>query len=274
MKRNQHKNHKNTILRTFTAGLAVLSLLYTPMLSNITYADIVVTDESTVSNNAENTDTYMAEDVELDISEASTSSEASTLSSDSIELDVDEDLDYILDRPMTKEEIQEQLDLIPDDLVPLPEEDPVDDYIPENLTEDVLNTASLFSLFEEESLLTASDTKTLPAYYDGRNYNYLTSVKDQGSTGTCWAFASLASFETSLIKRNIINDVDLSEFHLAYYGSHTGYDELGNTCDLNGSNKVDYCSGTGNYLAVGGTYSTSTTALSNWKGAPPIPPQW
>lgn len=37
-----------------------------------------------------------------------------------------------------------------------------------------------------------------PAYYDLRALNRLTSVKDQGTAGTCWAFASYSSLESHL----------------------------------------------------------------------------
>ena len=40
---------------------------------------------------------------------------------------------------------------------------------------------------------------TLPSAYDLRPLNRLTPVRDQGSTGTCWAFATLAALESSLM---------------------------------------------------------------------------
>ncbi|WP_303738040.1 Ig-like domain repeat protein [Methanobrevibacter thaueri] len=40
----------------------------------------------------------------------------------------------------------------------------------------------------------------LPARYDLRQYYLVTPVKDQGSNGNCWAFASLASLESCILK--------------------------------------------------------------------------
>lgn len=39
----------------------------------------------------------------------------------------------------------------------------------------------------------------LPAYYDLRNDDRMPAVKSQGSLGTCWAFASLAALESTLM---------------------------------------------------------------------------
>lgn len=54
----------------------------------------------------------------------------------------------------------------------------------------------------------------LPESYDLRKLGLVTSVKDQLSFGTCWAFAALASLESSLIAKDPA--IDLSEWALAY----------------------------------------------------------
>ena len=60
---------------------------------------------------------------------------------------------------------------------------------------------------------------SLPAKYDLRKQGRITGVKDQGSEHTfCWAFATLASLESSLITQGIAEpDIDLSEAHLACF---------------------------------------------------------
>ena len=72
--------------------------------------------------------------------------------------------------------------------------------------------------FEEDTLI-HFDTQnvSLPAKFDQRSYNRTTSVKKQSPYGTCWAFASVAAMESSLIALGITNNtVDLSELHLIY----------------------------------------------------------
>lgn len=62
-------------------------------------------------------------------------------------------------------------------------------------------------------------SSTLPSEYNLLDYGYVSSgVKDQNPYGTCWAFASLASMESNLIKSgNAANDIDLSEKHLVWF---------------------------------------------------------
>ncbi|MDY6838308.1 MAG: C1 family peptidase [Thermodesulfobacteriota bacterium] len=60
----------------------------------------------------------------------------------------------------------------------------------------------------------------LPTRWDWRNHNGVTAVRNQGSCGSCWAFASAATMESAIL----INDgseVNLSEQHLV-------------SCNLNG----------------------------------------
>lgn len=43
------------------------------------------------------------------------------------------------------------------------------------------------------------DSEPLPAKYDLREYGRVSEVRDQGSWGTCWAFAALSALESSLL---------------------------------------------------------------------------
>ena len=60
-----------------------------------------------------------------------------------------------------------------------------------------------------------ASAEELPAKYDMRSAGALSSVKDQGSYGTCWAHTSAASAESSILEA--VPDADLSELHTAFY---------------------------------------------------------
>jgi hypothetical protein len=73
----------------------------------------------------------------------------------------------------------------------------------------------------EDDYLTRETLATPPASWDWRDYGKVTSVKNQGSCGSCWAFGMLGSYEAILA----INDQglnNLSEQFLVRCNSH-GY---------------------------------------------------
>ena len=61
----------------------------------------------------------------------------------------------------------------------------------------------------------------LPSSYDLRDYGRSTSVKDQGTEGLCWAFASTASVESSILTKGLSKEtsetLDLSEGGNSWY---------------------------------------------------------
>ncbi len=57
--------------------------------------------------------------------------------------------------------------------------------------------------------------ETFPERFDLREKGLVTSVKNQGSYGMCWCFASLSALEGNLLPQDPA--VDLSEWHAAYY---------------------------------------------------------
>lgn len=135
-------------------------------------------------------------------------------------------------------------------------------------------------------------TAQLPASYDSRSVSensYATSAKNQGQTGTCWAFAAIAASESSLLRRNSslvealglsYQSLDLSEHHLAFFASHPQPDPLGNTAGdqsifmgtgddgridykyIDPTNKVEGS----NYLESGGNSIISMLSLAAWNG--------
>jgi hypothetical protein len=53
--------------------------------------------------------------------------------------------------------------------------------------------------------------EAIPLSYDARDDGIVTSPKNQGSCGSCWAFASVGAFESHLLKEFSFGPTDLSE---------------------------------------------------------------
>lgn len=91
---------------------------------------------------------------------------------------------------------------------------------PASLSEEESADVSFFSdeASSSENLLTASG---LPVRYSLLDVYGSTAVKNQMNLGICWAFSSLESAETGLIKKGLANSsLSLSETHLAYCAFH------------------------------------------------------
>lgn len=89
-----------------------------------------------------------------------------------------------------------------------------------HLTNNVYRNNELFettvpnTIFENydtvQRFYNSSYTGELPSSYDLRDYGLVTPVKNQGNNGNCWAFASLASLESCILKATGVT-FDLSE---------------------------------------------------------------
>ena len=62
-----------------------------------------------------------------------------------------------------------------------------------------------------------TDGTTLPVSYDIRPKGGVSAIRDQDPWGSCWAFASTGSLESSYLMQNLGTSVDLSEMHAAYF---------------------------------------------------------
>jgi C1A family cysteine protease len=92
----------------------------------------------------------------------------------------------------------------------------------------ILAAATVQSSGSGESAVMATGL-SLPSSYDLRAYGDVSSVKNQGGYGTCWAFATYASLESSLLKASDTWS-DFSERNLAYQsGFDWGYSDGGNS---------------------------------------------
>lgn len=88
---------------------------------------------------------------------------------------------------------------------------------------------SSVSSYQTKKLARAAAAK-LPSAYDPRNSGELTTVKNQATTGSCWAFSALACAEQDLIKKDLENpSVDFSVPALVLSsnsGTATGSDDF------------------------------------------------
>ena len=109
-----------------------------------------------------------------------------------------------------------------------------------------------------------STQASLPASYDLRKENRVTSVKDQGVTGTCWAHGALNSLESNSITQGMgtVSDTDFSESHLVWFSYAKDPEK--------GDGPVRISTGSSEYqnpYSVGGFWESSALSLSNWWGA-------
>ncbi len=163
----------------------------------------------------------------------------------------EEDLDYILGRPLTEDEIQEQEALEPE-LSPLNEE--------ESLAEEYFGVSSYCTRSVET-----------PSRYDLRESGLITSVKNQGGYDMCWAYSVISLAESSKIKdseSNTADNTDYSEDHLAYVTYNAVTDPLDNTeGDQTLFLKAIEGEEQAPYKKAGGNPTLAAMTLSQWKGA-------
>ncbi|MDO4798860.1 MAG: C1 family peptidase, partial [Coriobacteriales bacterium] len=151
-----------------------------------------------------------------------------------------------------------------------PDDEFVSGYIP-----DTLPAPSIHDGEAGDELLRG--TVDLPPSYDSRYKGLVTSPKNQGSFGTCWAFATMGVLESSLLSRGMVEStIDLSERHLAYFLYHTAPDPLGNTAGdstvainpqaVKPADGSDYPAYPVGYLVNGANATMACYTLTSWTG--------
>lgn len=161
-------------------------------------------------------------------------------------VEASEEPDYILGRPMTEEEIEEQQQIAAEALEN-------SSYIPLDST-----TAS-YDISVDETVLPARTI--IPSRYDSRKNGIETKVSDQSPYGTCWAFTAITLLESSLLSKGY-SYTNLSESHLAYFANFSAPEPLNN--QYKDSMKNDRSEG---YANVGGNSYLSYSTLAAWRGA-------
>lgn len=136
--------------------------------------------------------------------------------------------------------------------------------------------------FDSSSASVSSDRKkatSVPAAYDLRTFNQTTSIKDQGVSGSCWAFAAVKAMESNAILNgiNTADSADFSESHLVWYTynpiTDTQSPMYGDGCSITDTSyPLDIfnpfgSSGALNAYDVGGSALSSIFTLASWSGA-------
>ena len=126
--------------------------------------------------------------------------------------------------------------------------------LPEFRQDDFTGELTAVPVYEasEETPQLLAQTGELPSSFDLRAEKTMSPVRDQSGFGTCWAHSACASAEATLI--GAVPDVDLSEFHTAYY-AYEGDDQI-DLGDMELTERMNY----------GGTADIVTNLWAQWIG--------
>ena len=73
------------------------------------------------------------------------------------------------------------------------------DYVPSEYAAEAIEKNSLENTLESSAAGSTAMVSDLPAAYDARDYGLVTTVKNQGRYGTCWAFSAIAALESNVL---------------------------------------------------------------------------
>ena len=139
------------------------------------------------------------------------------------------------------------------------------------------STFTLISVIPRSTLIVnaasaATQKNGLPSFYDGRDYGYVTGVRDQNAqydnSMICWAQSAISSAEMNYIikqnsRGNKINPktINWNPYHFVYYAYNPPSDPL----NLFGGDYTEIGGGK-NELSQGGIYTLPISAFANWIG--------
>lgn len=127
----------------------------------------------------------------------------------------------------------------------------------ENIKADELKTDNnLLKAFNPQGII-------LPSKYNLADNNYVSAVRNQNPYGTCWAFSTLASLESNIIRSgNADSSVDLSEKHLIWFN----YNGADNSTDksLYGGKDSYTSAGYSPFVLGGSMYMAASTLMRRY----------
>ena len=116
----------------------------------------------------------------------------------------------------------------------------------------------------------------LPEKFDLRDYGYITPVKSQSDTGTCWAHAVMAAAESNMVMNGLAdNTIDLSESHLVWFTQGQASTDINDPLYGDGESLGNTDLTNGAYDR-GGNSQRARASLGRWSGvqleenAPPV----
>ncbi len=100
----------------------------------------------------------------------------------------------------------------------------------------------------------------LPKQYDARKNGVITSVKNQGETGACWAFSTVSALESDAVTQGLtaLENADFSESHLAWFTYTRAVSEADPLCGEGYESESPY--------SLGGNWSRAAGTLAKWSG--------
>lgn len=106
----------------------------------------------------------------------------------------------------------------------------------------------------------------LPGSYSLRDKNLMTDVRNQGSYGTCWAHALVASAESNLLVNDHAGYKDLSELQLVYHTYNRNTNITGSSDTVTFSHLTTNLADGNGMLQVGGNDHVGISAMGNMLG--------
>ncbi len=107
-------------------------------------------------------------------------------------------------------------------------------------------------------------SSALPSSYDSRTKNCITTAKNQGRSGNCWAFAAISALESDSILQGIdyIDSADYSEAHFVWFNKNSLINNANDTTSGDGCTTSNPYSG----INSGGNWKIATESLARWSG--------